>query len=109
MNEITVCAIVGCTHTTRRYPEMRPGWWICAKHWCRHCPPRSRRRRAYHAFFAQAKRHGWGFKGTDGKSARLDYRFWSFWDRLVRVANTAEAKGHLDIAEINALFGWADE
>ena len=55
------------------------------------------RRRAYHAFFRRAKRHGW--------SDELTAQFWRFWDSLVASARRRAAGGHLDIAEIERMFG----
>jgi hypothetical protein len=99
------CAIEGCTAQTGRYETT----WICSTHWRKHCPPRSRRRRAYHAFFRTAKKHGWGYKGPRRNKPRLDWRFHQFWDALVRLANLAEKNGRLDETEINRMFGWTDE
>lgn len=100
------CNVEGCTRTTSR---VGGDAWICGVHWKRYCPPRSRRRRAYHWFFKQAKRHGWHWKGPTGRGANLDWRFWRFWDALVRVANAGEKADTLDMTEINKLFGWDDE
>jgi len=77
------CVIEGCKRTTEA-PEGRLSTlqWFCGEHWRRFCPPRSRRRRAYHAFFRLAKRHGWTY--------RLNSQYWRFWYSLVAVAR-AEA------------------
>lgn len=106
------CAIEGCKRT-RAAPTYDNGepfhaddQTLCAEHWKRYVPPRSRARRAYHRYFAQAKRHGWDWKGKDGKSARLDWRFHRFWDALVKVARRRSQEGHVDMAEINRLMGW---
>jgi len=77
-------------------------------HWRRHCPPRSLRRRTYHRFFRLAKIHGWGWKGRDGRRARLDWRFEEFWTSLIRAANAVERGDEMDMTEIekiNNLFG----
>lgn len=89
------CAIEGCKRTSGGEPGQQ---WICSVHWRRYCPPRSRRRRAYLAFFRKAKRFGW--------DADLRERFWRFWETLVRNANAKEAGGAIDKAEISRLFGW---
>lgn len=97
------CAIEGCTRT-RAVPadrQLGDDQWLCADHWRRFVPPRSRMRRAYHAFFRRAKRQG----DWDDKLAR---RFWRFWNALVRTARRRATAGHLDETEINKLFGWAE-
>lgn len=110
------CAIEGCRRTRaaavytsgqlQGHPYHADDQTFCAEHWKRYVPPRSRMRRAYNRYFAQAKRHGWGWKGKDGRSARLDWRFSRFWDSLVKVARRRAQEGHLDMAEINRLMGW---
>ena len=93
------CAIEGCSRT-RAVGEDRQhatDQWMCSDHWRRFVPPRSMRRRAYHAFFRRAKRHGW--------SDELTAQFWRFWDSLVASARRRAAGGHLDIAEIERMFG----
>lgn len=68
------CAIEGCTRSTGtgdgRTPHIH--FWVCGDHWRRVCPPRSRRRRAYNAFFRRAKDQG-GFDDA------LRNRFWRFF------------------------------
>lgn len=103
------CCISGCQ---RIKTGVEGGQWICSIHWRRHCPPRSLRRRTYHRFFREAKRHGWDWRGADGQSSPLEAKFWRFWDALVRVANVAEASDQFEAAEvarINQMFGWTDE
>ncbi len=92
------CAIRGCQRTKA---GVQDGGWICEVHWRRHCPPRSLRRRVYHRFFRDAKRHGW----TERRTAQ----FYRFWDTLVRIANAAEARDEFDMTEVNKLFGWTDD
>jgi hypothetical protein len=96
-NDRIKCAVDGCSRTRKRtgqgYQE-----WLCPVHWKRHCPPRSLRRRCYHRFFRDAKRHGW----TEQRAAQ----FWRFWDTLCRLANQAAASNAFDTTEINKLFGW---
>lgn len=106
------CAIEGCKRT-RAAPTYDNGepfhaddQTLCAEHWKRYVPPRGLRRTTYHGFFRQAKKHGWGWKGHDGKSPRLDWRFRRFWDLLVRQARRRSQEGHVDMAEINRLMGW---
>lgn len=96
----TKCAIDGCSRSCKR-ENGSPWEWICSVHWRRYCPPRSRRRRAYLAFFRKAKRHGW--------DDRLAAQYWRFWDTLTRVANAAESTGSIDMATINQMFGWTDD
>jgi hypothetical protein len=91
------CALDDCRRTHRGTPGEE---WICAEHWRRYCPPRSLRRRAYHAFFRRAKTVGW----TDD-SAR---QYWRFWDTMVAVVQAEHARGVVDMTEINKLFGWSD-
>jgi hypothetical protein len=110
------CAIEGCKRT--RAAPTYSAWeaagepfhaddqTLCAEHWRAYVPPRSRLRRAYHAYFAQAKRHGWGWKGKSGRSARLDWRFHRFWDALVKMARRRATDGFVDEAAINRLMGW---
>lgn len=66
----------------------------------------ARARRAYLTFHRQAKRHGWGWKGKGGRSARLDWRYRQFWDALVRMVRRRSTEGHIDQAEIDRLMGW---
>lgn len=100
-NDRIKCAIAGCGRTRARsgagYQE-----WMCAEHWRRYCPPRSMRRRIYHRFFRDAKRHGW----TDERARA----FWRFWDAIVASAQARHAAGapSIDMREINMLFGWND-
>ena len=98
MTDRVRCAINGCDRSTGRTGTTD---WICSVHWKRHCPPRSLRRRAYHRFFAKAKRHGW--------SDELNAQFWRFWDLLVRLANEAEGRAAFDMSEVNKMFGWTDD
>lgn len=93
------CAIEGCTRTTSA-PDGRTAddAWLCPEHWRRFVPPRSRRRRAYHAFFRKAKRHGW--------DDRLRAQFRRFWDQLVRTARAKATTGTINVSEINRMFGW---
>lgn len=106
------CAIEGCKRTraaptyTTGEPYHADDQTLCAEHWKRYVPPRGLRRATYHGFFRQAKKHGWGWKGPDGKSPRLDWRFRRFWDLLVRQARRRAQEGHVDVAEINRLMGW---
>lgn len=93
------CAIEGCTKTTStdKGPR-RDDQFLCAEHWRRFVPPRSRRRRIYHAYFRKAKRYGW--------NDRLAAQFWRFWHRIVADARKRSQDGHIDEAEINRLMGW---
>ncbi len=93
------CAIEGCRRTTAAPESGRLGsdQWLCGEHWRRFVPPRSLRRRAYHAYFRRAKREGW--------SPPLRRKFWRFWDSLVASARSRAAGGHIDKGEIERLFG----
>jgi hypothetical protein len=95
------CAIEGCARTTAAPKSGAVGddQWLCAEHWRRLVPPRSRLRRAYLAFFRRAKRQG-------GWDEDLKRRFWRFWDAVVRTARRRATQGRLDEAEINRMFGW---
>lgn len=95
------CAIDGCARTGSagdappyRYGD---GHVICGKHWRMAAPPRSRQRRAYHAYFRRAKKYGW--------SAELRGRFHRFWDTLIIRARASRGPP-MDIDEINRMFGW---
>ena len=93
------CAIEGCTRTTSAEDiAKRSDQWICGTHWRAYVPPRSVRRRAYHAFFRKARRHGW--------DDDLRRRFWRFWDQLVATARKRAAEGYINETEIKQLFGW---
>lgn len=74
--------------------------WVCAEHWRRYVPPRSRARRAYHAYFRRAKRHGW--------TPELVDRFYRFWDQLARLIDFRAREGWIDEHEIARLMGWDD-
>jgi hypothetical protein len=106
------CAVEGCHRTTPApvgdddHPRLHDDQHICAQHWRQYVPPRSRARRAYLTFFRQAKRHGWGWKGPKGGSARLDWRFRRFWDQLVIMVRRRSSAGHIDKAAIDKLMGW---
>lgn len=93
------CAVEGCSRT-REAPThfLADDQTICADHWRRYVPPRSRARRAYHAHFRRAKKLGWG----DGRNKA----FWRFWSTLVQMVRRRADAGHLDEAEINRLMGW---
>lgn len=101
------CAIEGCRRSTEA-PRNSAGQlhlandqWLCSEHWRRFVPPRSKRRRAYHAFFRRARRDGW--------TPKLERRFWRFWDTLVASARQRATEGFVDEAAINRLFGWDQE
>ena len=89
------CLIEGCRRTKRAEPGVE---WICATHWRRYCPPRSRRRRVYLAFHRTAKREGW--------SGNLKVRYFRFWDLLVGSARARERAGSVDMTTITKLVGW---
>jgi hypothetical protein len=100
------CAVPGCSRTSAaRERDGGPGHWladdqiICAEHWRRYVPPRSRERRLYHRHFRRAKKLGW----NDDRIAS----FYAFWNRLVQRVRARATEGHLDEAEINRLFGWS--
>jgi len=99
------CAIEGCKRTCAAEGRYGSDQWLCSEHWRRFVPPHSPMRRAYHRFFREAKKHGWGRRG---RGVRLDYRFRLFWTALVRRARRAATEGHLDETEINRMFGWED-
>lgn len=94
MSARATCLIDGCKHTTGRFESE----WICAKHWRQLVPPRSRLRRAYHAFHRRGAKLGW--------PAAFQRRYWRFWDALVRCARRRNETGHIDEVEINRLMGW---
>lgn len=106
------CAVEGCRRTRAAptdgdgFPCVADDQFICADHWRRYVPPGSRVRRAYLAFHRQAKRHGWGWKGKRGQSARLDWRYRRFWDQLVAMIRRRSTEGHIDEAAISQLMGW---
>lgn len=93
------CAIEGCRRTTAA-PEGRlaSDQWLCGEHWRLYCPPRSRKRRLYHAYFRKAKRFGW--------NDSLIASFHRFWDRLIADARRKATEGHIDEDEINRMMGW---
>lgn len=91
------CAIEGCKRTTASKGYLGSDQWLCAEHWRRFCPARSRKRRLYHAYFRKAKRYGW--------TEDLRGRFFRFWDRLIADARRKASDGDVDIAEIERMFG----
>lgn len=96
------CVIEGCSRSTAaRQGILETDGWMCAEHWRRYVPPRSPLRRAYSRFFRIAKREGW--------SIGLRNRYWRFWAGLVARARRQSTEGRLDMAEINAMFGWTDD
>lgn len=100
------CAIEGCTRT-RAAPDngqLANDQWLCGVHWRAYVPPRSKRRRAYHAFFRLAKREA--RLGGDGWPPELRVKFWRFWATLVANARRRATAGYLDEAAINREFGW---
>lgn len=94
------CAIDGCARTRSADGRLGNDQWLCSEHWRSFCPPRSARRRAYHAFFRKAKKLGsW--------PPELEAQFWRFWDTLVASARARHAAGGtIDQDEINKMFGW---
>jgi hypothetical protein len=100
------CAIEGCSRTTGLNGSVRTtDAWLCPDHWRRFCPPRSARRRAYHRFFAKAKKMGIG-KGQRWPDD-LEASYWRFWETLIGSARARHAAGGtIDQDEINKLFGW---
>lgn len=100
------CVIEGCTRMrsaigTDGKIRLANNQVVCAEHWRRYVPPRSRERRLYHRHFRRAKRLGW----NDDRIAS----FYAFWNRLVARVRARATEGHLDEAEINRLFGWTAE
>lgn len=91
------CAIEGCSRTTAADKAFGDDQWICSDHWRRFCPPRSARRRAYHAFFRKAKRFGW--------TPELREQFWRFWDTLISNARRKAAAGKIEIGEVEVTSG----
>ena len=102
------CAIDGCKRTTGLGGSVRTtDAWLCSEHWKRFCPPRSARRRAYHRFFAKAKKMGIG-KGQRWPDD-LEASYWRFWEALIGSARARHAAGGtIDQDEINKLFGWEE-
>lgn len=98
------CAIEGCRRTRAAplgdhgFPCHHDDQWICAEHWRRFVPPRSRLRRTYHAHFRRAKRQGW--------TERNRVAFWRFWEWLIITVRRRSGEGHVDIDEINRIMGW---
>jgi hypothetical protein len=94
------CAIEGCRRSTSA-PEdgtLSLDQCICGTHWRLLVPIGSARRRAYHAHFRRAKRHGW--------TPRRIEQFNRFWDSLIASARRRSGEGHIDKASIDRLFGW---
>lgn len=91
------CAIEGCKRSLSASGDLRSDLWLCGEHWRRYVPPRQARRRAYHAFFRRAKRHGW--------DADLRRKFWRYWFALVAQARRKAEGGSINVAEIERLFG----
>lgn len=100
------CAIEGCKRTrvaptaSNGNPHIADDQSLCAEHWRRFVPPRSRQRRAYHAHFRRAKRQGWTHSNNRA--------FWRFWDTLVASARRRASEGSVDEAEIARMFGWEE-
>lgn len=94
------CAVEGCKKTARALPNfgLSDHSEICADHWRRFVPARSKLRRAYHRHFARAKRYGW----TPESAAA----FRRFWGLLVGRVRRQATEGTIDEAEIARLFGW---
>jgi hypothetical protein len=93
------CAIEGCTRSTAADGrELALDQWLCSIHWRAFVPPRSRRRRAYHAFFRKAKKYGW--------TADLRRRFWRYWRFLIASSRRRATGGNIDVTEINKFMGW---
>lgn len=102
------CCIEGCSRTTAAHRGvLRDDQWFCGEHWRRFCPPRSLRRRTYHAHFRRAKKLAQrlgsadDYEWTDASLAQ----FRAFWDGLVRTARRRADCGHIDMALLERLFG----
>lgn len=97
------CAIEGCRRTRAAASglsglELADDRFLCAEHWRRYVPPRSRMRRAYARHLSLGKRFGWPHERRA--------RFGRFWDTLVAVARRRATEGRVDEAAIAAMFGW---
>ena len=97
------CAIEGCNRTRAAplhngEPVHADDQALCAEHWRRLVPPRSRVRRAYHAHFRRAAKLGWD---ADRIAA-----FERLWDAIIRMARRRATEGRIDEAEIHRLMGW---
>ncbi|ALC12453.1 hypothetical protein [Sphingopyxis sp. 113P3] len=92
------CAIEGCKRTTAAKGFTASDQYLCAEHWRRYVPARSRMRKLYFAHLRRGKRYGW-----NRKSARAFERLWRF---IVKTARARHEGGFLDEAEINRIMGW---
>ena len=90
------CVVEGCTRTGKAdRGELADGQVICAEHWRRYVPPRSRSRRTYQAHFRRAKRIGW--------TPETIRSFERFWDALVVRVKERAVDGRATEAALTAL------
>lgn len=97
------CVIEGCTCSTSKHDDGVE--WVCRKHWRIVCPPRSRERKVYHAYFRKAKKLGLG--DNDQWPPDLERSFWMFWRTLIKRGQRRCAGDALK-AEVDRLFGWSE-
>ncbi len=105
------CAIEGCQRTGP-CPTFNDGRlflsnadYLCGEHWRRHCPPRSKTRRAYRRFWRIAKRQATA-ENPSGWTPQLRQRFDLFWRALIARARRRATDGFVDEAEIAKMMGW---
>lgn len=99
----TPCAAEGCHRTTTKHMT----YFVCGQHWKAYVPPGSPERRALNRLTRLAKKLG--YSKTARWPDQLERRWWSLWDGIARRVQRRSASGHLDQAEIERMFGWADD
>lgn len=97
------CVIEGCRRSTVTKGTPSSEVWICGEHWRLYCPPRSLRRRAFRRFWAKAKKLG--ATGGHDWPDELERQYWRWWETFVSMARAKAAGGHINIAEIERMFG----
>lgn len=98
----TPCVVEGCKRTTARHTT----YFVCGQHWKAYVPPGSPERRVLNRLTRLAKRLG--YTKTERWPDHLERRWWRAWTAIALRVQRRSTEGHLDQAEIERLFGWAD-
>lgn len=101
------CVVEGCKRTGKASADtLRTDVHLCGEHWKLYCPAGSPERRAINRLFRLAKKAG--YTRTEVWPYQLEQRYWRLWMGALRRVRRRSTAGHLDQAEIERMFGWAD-
>ena len=98
------CVVDGCRRSRAANGLLSLRQTICGEHWRRYVPPGSPERRALQRLVRLAKKAG--YSKLQRWPTALENRYWRVWYGIVQRVLRRSTAGHLDMTEINHLFGW---